>query len=177
MIKSFTSSEMLGIWRRALGLETRRRDCSVDSFEGIDSDDILLRHIRSWYLDILDTAPAHLIPTVDIADKISLSAADNLWGVIDLPDSVRRPISVRLDGWENHAVVQAAEYAAPNLRNLANRFIRPGKIAPAAVLVGRQIRVTPVDDCQALKSLICVDDPGNDLFVLDEALVNPSLSN
>lgn len=171
MIKTFSSDELLSIWRRRLGLDTVRTDCSVKVYEGIDLDDLLRRSLRQWYLDLLDSAPHHLLPVSDIASEATVNNAfDTTWSDIQLPASARRPLSVRLKGWNVETNVISHDEASNILCRMASPFGRPGPNAPLAIRRENGISATPASD--SVLSVRVVNDPGEAEFILDESLLS-----
>ena len=165
---SFTKNEMLALWRRCLGFDTIRTDCTVSSYEGIYVDDIITRHMRQWYLHLLDTAPAHLVPTADFAESASLTIGSDGWGRIELPEGARRPISIKLSGWNVAAQVISDEKAEPILARMASPFAMPGPCSPLA-FYRHGLRINPA--IGNIEGLIAVADPGPERFDLDESLI------
>lgn len=168
---TLSSSEMLALWRRHLGLSPSRRDCSVEIVEGIDVDDIIAQRIRSWYLDLLDNAPPCLLPTRDYSPDVRMTLSlDSPWGEIALPPQARRPLSVCLKGWVTDAPVLSPAQAAPRIARMASPFGMPGPCEPLAIRGPDGIvRVTPL--AGPVSSLIAVDDPSPDAYTLDPSLL------
>lgn len=167
MVK-YTSDEMLAAWRRALGLETTRTDCTVTAFEGIDVDSLIRQKMRRWYVGLLDRAPLHLVPVECYVD-VQMSAGRDGWGTVSLPAGARRPLEVMLTEWHNPARVLAPEEAAPAVARMASPYGLPGTARPLAVLGSGCIRVYPAKG--KVERLIAVADPGPDAYVLDESLM------
>ena len=161
---------MLAVWRRELGFDTRRADCSVSSYEGIDVDDLIMRRMRRWYLDVLDNARPGLVPTADVASQTSVSNDGAGWAVVRFPPSVRRPLSIRLKGWENTAPVMTPHQASAALQRMASPFGKPGACNPLAIIrPDGTVKAYPYGS--AAESAIAVTDPGPDTYILDESLL------
>lgn len=168
---SLSKQQMLEIWRKRLGLQPRMADCSVAAFEGIDLDDLIAARMREWYLGLLDNAPAHLIPTADIASDVAIRLDDSpLWLTVSLPDSIRRPLSVKLKGWMVSVPVLSVEEAATTVARMASPYARPGVYAPLAVISPMGLRVTPA--AGLVEELIAVSDSGPESYILDESLLS-----
>lgn len=177
-MKTYTKSQMLEIWRRNAGLSTRRPDCSVEVYEGIDFDDILVREMRRWYLGVLDTAPVAQVPVRNFAFDATLLSDVKLSpprSLAVMPGNARRPLSVRLDTWLTDAVPVTPEEARTRLERLASPYSAPGPRTPLAVIVPEGLMLFPAGNL--LRSLMAVSDPGPDEYVLDEALLPPPSRN
>ena len=167
---TLSKSEILAIFRREIGLDPRRTDCSITVREGLDVDDILLRHIRRWYLNLLDSAPPELLPTGDVASKSGLTLRpDSPWGSVALPQEARRPLRIKLKGWVNDAAVTSPDKAAASVSRMASPFGKPGNYEPLAVAEGHTILVCPPSGI--VESLTAIIDPGEDTYILDESLL------
>lgn len=168
---TLTKNEMLALWRKSHGLDTLRADCSVEAVDGIDIDAWLEPKMRRWYLNLLDTAPAHLVPVGEFGRSSSVTVTASPVGAIVPPAAVRRVLSVKLQGWQRPVVPVSEEEAAGRLGRLASPFFRPGRNEPLAVVrADGTLLVAPVD-VPVVESLRCVADPGEDVYQLDETLL------
>lgn len=161
MIKTYSHQEMLKIWRRNIGLEPLRADCTIEAYEGIEINDIIGRRMRKWYLELLDTAPAHLLPLEDVGAQSSVAGR-----VVSLPANARRPLSVKLKGWPRAALIAVEARPArisPNYGDIS------GRRWPTARRAGGVLEVSP--EGTAVESLVAVVDPGPDTYILDESLL------
>ena len=166
---TLSQSEMLALWRRNLGLEPRRTDCSITAYEGIDIDDIILRQMRRWYLNLLDTLDPHLIPTADVAARAAISPRQGGGCEVKPPVGVRRPLTVKLRGWQFHAPV-LRNVSPERLGSFRSPFLKPGPRTPLAVLSpDGTILAFPAGD--VIEELRAVIDPGPDTYTLDESLL------
>lgn len=170
-MKTYSSAEMLAIWRTRLGLQTSRTDASVVIFEGIDTDAHISRRMRLWYLDLLRTADPSLLPTADVARQATLSAFSPATRLISLPDGALRPLLVKMQGWISPVVPLAGEPAARAIARLASPYAQPCTEAPLAACITATLLVGPVET-PVIESLTAVVDPGPDRYVLDESLLN-----
>ena len=168
---SFSSSEMLAYWRRALGFDTSRPDCDISIYEGIDVDGIIRVRMRQWYLRQLDTALPCMVNHEDVASRCSMAPSKHVAdaALITLPADARRPMSVKLSGWEVPAPVVTPSEAAQRIKRMASPFGRPGCCDPLALKTEAGIEVYPARG--TLQSLRAVVDPGEDLYILDEFLL------
>lgn len=163
---------MLKLWRSAAGLEPLRSDCSVERIEGIDADAIIGPRMRAWYLRLLDTAPAALLPVADVAGELVLTP-DRAGGSATavMPQRVRRLLDVRLTGWLNAALPRDAAAAARRCRMGLNPYLRPGLTHPMCLTDGHTMRVEPFEDGDIVAAARAVCDPGPERYTLDESLL------
>lgn len=171
MLASFTSSEMLRLWRVAAGLEPLRADCTVEIVEGIDTDAMILNRMRAWYLKLLDTAPAQLLPVADIAPDLHLAHAPGGAATATMPARARRIIDIRLSSWMQPAEPHTDTAAV--LRLAANPYCAPGPHSPACTATGRHLLLTPA--CAHTDTVVramAVTDPGPETYILDETLLD-----
>lgn len=168
-MKNYTSTEMLALWRRALGLEIARTDCTVEVFEGIDLNADILSRMRRWYLSLLDTAPPELLPVADFAQTATITPRSDGGCDIALPAKARRILAVKLSGWKNQAVPLSLTDALPRLVRMASPFAGPGPCQPLAILEAGSLRVYPAAD--KIELLLAVSDPGPEAYILDETLL------
>ncbi|MEZ3525578.1 MAG: hypothetical protein K1V77_08475 [Muribaculaceae bacterium] len=167
MLLTLTHSEMLKLWRTRAGLEPRRTDCTVERVEGIDADTIIEPRMRAWYLHLLDTAPAELLPVDDAAASISLAG-----GCGTLPPHVRRLLALRLSSWSTTAIPASAEHAARIAALARNPYSAPGTSQPACTVAARRISVAPWHTGDIVVMATAVSDPGPDTYILDESLLS-----
>jgi len=169
----YSSAEMLAIWRRRLHLGSSRADASVAEFEGIDTDALLLDRIRSWYLQLLDTAPPALLRVSETGRQCTLTMVGTTHALILPPSECRRVLSLKLQGWQRHVQPVTSDSAEGEkmLSRLASPYSRPGNGNPTAVLMtDGSITAAPVD-IPIVESLRAVTDPGPDKYILCPALL------
>lgn len=172
MLLTLTHSEMLKLWRTAAGLEPLRSDCRVERVEGLDADAIIEPRMRAWYLHLLDTAPAGLLPVADVADEIVLTPGlGRAAATATLPARVRRLLSVRLTGWRNQALPSAVGDASRRCAMSLNPYLQPGPCHPMCVAGGRRLELRPFEDGDIVLEATAVVDPGSESYVLDESLL------
>jgi hypothetical protein len=95
MIQTLSKSEMLEMWRRHCGVEPLRLDATVTRTDGPDVDALLTQQMRTWYVELLATAPESLLRVTDVKAKTSVSfAAGDGMAVISVPQSVVRVLRV-----------------------------------------------------------------------------------
>lgn len=178
MLVSLNLTQLLEYRRVAAGLKFLRSDCSIELTDGIDIDGADAASLRHRYLQLLDTAPAHLLPTANVAPQITLTLGAGFRGEAKLPPSCRRLLNIRLSTWMRPALPERREEydLSPRRRKELNPLTCPGPSEPVAVTEadGRVTVIPAVKNC-TVASAIAVVDPGEDTFTLDESLL-PALA-
>ncbi len=180
MIVSLNLSQMLEYRRVAAGLKFLRSDCTVELVDGIDIDATDSASLRSLYLQVLDTAPAHLLPTSDLASQISLHLDAGFRARAKLPAACRRLLNIRLSNWLRPAFpVSREEYdSQPRRRKELNPFTTPGTLEPVAIIeADGTLTLMPAMKNPTVACAIAVVDPGEGTFTLDESLLPLLTSN
>ncbi|MDO4319692.1 MAG: hypothetical protein Q4C34_03880 [Bacteroidales bacterium] len=165
----YTKSQMLSLWRNALGIDTLRSDMTLSRVDGIDIDAYIGRRMRLWYLGLLDTAPLDRLTLTDIAAGVT-AVADGCCARIDLPDGCRRVASVALAGWQRAVGPVGGDEARRVMARAASPYTLPGICEPAVVACGRSLLCMPATT-PTVASLMAVIDPGPESYVLDESLL------
>lgn len=164
--------QMLAHWRRAHGHEAARSDCSVEIFEGMDTQVSMSAKMRQWYLRMLDTAPLRYVTLTDISGRISAErTGDGTWRV-DLPQDVRRLVSLRLQGCAHDAAVRPRGDDDRGEALQANRYSRSGQWQPKAVAEAGGRTVTLY--CRGMNTAVitearAVTDPGDETYEFNES--------
>ena len=86
---TLTKDQIIKSRRIADGFDYTLNGSSVESTTGIDLDAYLERDIRQRYLELIDTAPPHLLAPGNIASQCSLSTAQGA-ATISTPANCRR---------------------------------------------------------------------------------------
>lgn len=163
--------QMLALWRRRLGFDELRDDCSVEVFEGRQVNDLIATAMRSWYLRLLDSADSRLLPVKTVSYVDFFSAGRNLLRIVPA-DNVRRIIAIEAPRWDHPVAPIPFKDAADALNLLKGPFGAPSPSAPLAVDTGfRHILAAPLEPSDAF-SLLGIADPGSDRYILDEVLLD-----
>ena len=170
-MKTFTKSEMLALWRQSLGLVTVNQSCTIEAVEGLDVDNLISGYMRLWYLNLLDTAPAHLCPITNAARQASVSKQD-MFGLITLPKGTRRVLSVRMSSWLRQAEALTSDEAGDRIARIPSPFGRPGVNDPLAITSPQGLQVFPAANDDIIETLMVIADPGEELYILDEVLLS-----
>lgn len=170
---TLTKDQIIKSRRIADGFDYTLNGASVESTTGIDLDAYLERDIRQRYLELIDTAPPHLLAPGNIASQCSLSTAQGA-ATISTPANCRRVFDVRLGGWLRPCAVLPPELAEATIRARSNPYAAATPANPVAVeLPGRtdggspSIMAWPAGS--AITAVNAATDPGPDLYILDEA--------
>ncbi len=178
-MKSFSETEIITLWRRVLGFDPTRTDCTVEAVDGIGIDEWIRPRIRQWYLNLLDTAPARLLPVNEFGRAAGITVMGHSIALITTPDSARRVISLKLQGWSRAIVPVAESLASDQLARLASPYGKPGNGNPLAVIrADGSILAAPVD-IPVVESLRAVADTSPGTYTFDESLIAsiPKLNN
>lgn len=102
----YSYDEMVELWLLHRYHETARTDAQVVRADGIDLRRLAADEMRSWFMNLLDTAPRELLDPDDISDvaPVPVRLTDGRLA-ITLPESCRRVVGVRLAGWERSATI------------------------------------------------------------------------
>lgn len=167
----YTKEQMLAIWRRRLGFDEVREGCTVESFDGHAVDDAIAGAMRRWYLGLLDTAPAALVPVGRVAGAVATIAGSRLVKAV-LPSACRRVLSVEAARWNCPALPVGGDRAAAALARLSSPYGVPDDSQPLAMIAdgGRALLLAPLEDADAF-TITGVVDPGPDEYDLDESLL------
>lgn len=165
-MKEFTAAQMLRIWRRHLGLDSVRVDCTVEAFDGADIDALITDAMRAWYLELLDTAPLHLVPTGRATVRSTSVLANSLMHITVGPE-VRRVVDIESPRWSRPAAIMARA----GMEVVMSRAMSPYcEWWPWAAVQGRDIIAAPLEESDAF-TVTAVIDPGADKYILDQTLV------
>ncbi len=158
MLKTYTHTEMLSIWREKLGFDISRNDCTIEQFELLDVNSIIARRMRLWYLGLLDSASPALLPLKSISPTVRLHES---YVSISLPDNCRRITMVSVGGWL--ADIKTDDAYIPRI---ASDYMNPH-----AVIVGKTLLVGLCYSSETLK-IEAILDPGENSYILDEFLLS-----
>lgn len=168
MLRTYSQSEMLALWRRALGLETTVMGVDVETFEGIDCSTAIIDRMRRWYLGLLDTADPRLLPLESLSLTPSRNGRAVMAGVV-LPADVRRVVWVNCPGWCRGVAPVSPVLAERRLGRLASPYACPADGEPLAVSLPGRVEVAPWT--QGAIELLVVREPAADRYVLDDSLL------
>lgn len=167
MLHTYSQSEMLAHWRRAFGMEPSLTGVDIETFEGMDISSMILIHMRRWYLNLLDTAPDSTLP-VETLSLTATVAGSAVAPRVQLPQKVRRILTVEVPGWIHPVVPQKLVDSGPILSRMASPFGRPSALCPFAAIDGTSLFVAPTD---GRVDVVAVTDPGPQVYILDESLL------
>lgn len=130
--------------------------CSGCACDGIDLRRLAADEMRSWFMNLLDTAPRELLDPDDISDvaPVPERLADGRLA-ITLPESCRRVVGVRLAGWERSATILTDRESAA-ARRQCSPMSRAGSHCPVAVVDGRRLIMSPSEPPEVEQLLVCL---------------------
>ena len=169
-----TKDEMLALWMRRHFLEPLRSDCVVSRSDGVDTEAIAIDEMRRWYVRMLHEAPAEMLAPRNVALTVAMRRSPQGTGIIMLPDNVVRVVAVKLSIWEREATIVTGDDALCRVQ--CNRYSRGGVARPVAVVwpggrlelfsLGSEVSMPMVE------TLLVVEDPGREKYVMDERLLD-----
>ncbi len=165
-----STDEMLSQWRMRRALEPLRSDCTIERIDGIDIDTFLKMEMRDWYLNLLDTAPAHLLMLTDITSNVSVSRNNDQSAIITLPQGCRRVIQLSIDCCDNPVEIVAAD--SPLAMCQLNPFSRSGSIAPVAIVHHDRVIIYAGSNNFNISHMLCIMEPDDGFYELDEAALS-----
>lgn len=170
-MKTYTETEMLAIWRSRLGFDEVHTGCTVESFDGHDVDSRIRQAMRAWYLRLLDTAQARLLPCEQVE-----AASTQVYGrrqlLIRLPDRCRRPLRMHADRWCSAASPDSSERTLVDLQRLASPFGWPDDSCPIVCLLPDGAVVAAPLEPDNDFSIYAVVEPADGSYTLDESLLD-----
>lgn len=167
---TYTQEEMLAIWRTRLGFDELRTDCTVERYDGLDVNAGILAAMRAWYLNLLSTAPAQLLPVRQFSPATS-AAGSSLLRLVPPPEC-RRVLEVSSPRWACPAEPQSRRDVAGLLAGLSSPYAEAAPGLPVAAVCGDgSLLAAPLDEDSAV-TLTGVADPGPDTYILDPSLLS-----
>lgn len=170
MTVTYSPERMLEYWRMYRAALPARHDCEVACIEGYDTDAWLTAEMETWFRALMERAPLQWFDPVDISDRVTVSLTTSGAASAALPQCVVRPVRVRLQGWEQPAVIEFDPQSAMARLQL-NPLTRAGCCCPVAVLHGTEMMLyTPPQGSmpQMAELLALCRNPGDD-FTVDSA--------
>ncbi len=169
-MKKYTSQEMLEAWRRRLGFDDARLDCTVERFDGRDVNAVITDAMRQWYLGLLDTAPAHLLPRRKAACTVDAVDATRRLGRAALPEDARRVIEASSGHWILNARPTDFAEALPRLYAIASPYINASAADPLLIVGDSAIYAAPAEQGDTI-TLSIIAPPADGSYELDESLM------
>lgn len=180
MIESFSTDRLLELYAGLRHHETGRDDCQVTLLPapgtGASLRRLLIDEMHAWYLRMLDSAPVHLLPVLDYSGQCVAARSPQGAVRLTLPATVRRVVSLRIDGWERDAQL-ITDPSSPLALRQANPYACGSTAHPVAVAQedGRTWMLYPSPAGSApveVSRLMAVPEPEPDLYRLDRALLD-----
>lgn len=175
MLLHLTNSELLDYRLQMAGYEPANLDFTIERTDGINVDAIVANRLRRWYVEQLHTAPLCYLPVEDVAAEAAVTPGKIPNScIVTLPDGCLRPQSISFEGWTSEVTVLPEEQYHNIVRAQDNQYLRASADYPVAALCPgrpRSIIAFPTSGGK-LTSLIAVKDPGDNIYILDETLLN-----
>lgn len=170
---TYTSTEILNLWKTLMHLQPVRRDCTVERDDGIDLDSLLEIHIKQWYAQLLETAPATWLPIEDVKADCTVSIDDNLVVTANLPAQCVRPVEWKLKGWE-HSVTHFLQPDTPEAKVQQCKWTRGRSHCPAVVDMGNTLLLFSGEPSRipSLEISRCVVRPANGTYCFHAAAIS-----
>ncbi|MDE6117620.1 MAG: hypothetical protein K2G33_08955 [Duncaniella sp.] len=158
-------SRMLAAWKLHRALEPVRNDSAVTRTDGIDIDELLSAEMDLWYVNLLLTAPEHLLVPRDLSGVAGLERTERGATVVPLPADTLRVPEVKLSSWGVPATVVLPD--TPAAMRQCYPYTRATADAPVAVKCGNELRLYPAavqgDTIESLRCIVYV--PGEYEFM------------
>lgn len=135
---SYSEAEMLQLWKTKMNLQPALRECVIERADGVDIDELLTMHIRLWYANLLETAPAEWLPQENFATILRPQADDNGRVDVVLPSRSVRPVVWKLQEWKCPITeFHSPESAVAKLQQ--SPYMRGNPSAPVGVLCANKL--------------------------------------
>ncbi len=173
MMLNLTEQEMLDLWKLRLGLTQARRDCTVEREDGINVDALLLSDIRLWYARTLASAPAHLLPVEDVAEKVFADIGTDGTITVNLSDNCVRPLCWHVEGWERDVTTFHSPDSLIAMQQSV-KWLRGNEARPVAVLHGSVLKLYSVDPGLGggIDKALCVVRPADGSYQFGSELIS-----
>lgn len=179
MLLNLTKQEMLKRRRLVDGLEPSSSLAAIERTDGISLDAMLLEDLRLWYMNLLDTADPQHLPCRDVKAECTASIVAPAAAIaVTFPAAARRPVSIRIRGWQRSAMILGHEHYDAVLRRQFNPYTAAAAGSPVAVTVPRarpdtphQVLVWPKIAGNFIDEATAIIDPGPESYILDESLL------
>lgn len=162
---TYNSTEILNLWKTIMHLEPVRRDCMIERDDGIDIDALLTLHIRQWYAQLLETAPAEWLPIEDVKNDCRLNLGNDQVVTATLPPQCVRPVEWKLKGWQ-HSVTHFLKPGDPEAIVQQCEWTRGRSHCPAVIDMGNTMQLFSAasNSLPTLEVARCVVRPADDIY-------------
>lgn len=170
LMMDLSEQQMLDLWKLHSGYVTPRRDCEIERDDDVELDTLLLYRIKTWYANLLLTAPPDLLPTEDVSKLCSITVGSDGVARMLLPGHCVRPLAVRLDCWNREVTEFHQPGSHADLRQSVT-WLRGNAAMPVAVVHGNELWLYSVADGSTAKvdKMVCVVRPADGSYRLSEA--------
>lgn len=170
MIRDYSRSEMLEIWRRRAGFETTEESCNVEVYDGMDVNEFLEQRMRRWYLGLLDRGDSRLTPVEDVRSSCHTEANAGGCTKLSVPLMTRKLISCRLPGWKRAAAPEEGTTAV--LKRESNPYCRADSLHPRVLKFENYYLCFPAasPDFGIPDEVLVTTDTGPELYRVDDSV-------
>lgn len=166
-----TRAEMVREWRLRHLMEPLSDECLTERTDGNGVDELTERIIDDWYLRLLDTADASLLPVEELKGEVVPRLLPDGSVVIKLPERVRRVVRVRLRGWLRDAELLGSDQVMKR-RLQESEYVRGGSHLPTAIAGMGEVRLFSAQGAEAeVETIECVIEPEAGVYVMDRSLL------
>lgn len=136
-----TPAQLLPMWRqRAFPEPVAEQPGGLTPVYGIDLEQWLTARMTDWYLNLLDTAPLHLLAPVSATGGMASTILDDGTGHLIPPEGFRRLVQFRLQGWKRDATI-VTDPDSPIARRQDSPYSRGGVHKPVVVVTPGGLRI------------------------------------
>ncbi|MCM1320096.1 MAG: hypothetical protein NC217_06900 [Muribaculaceae bacterium] len=169
MLTSYTESSLIAHYRQIHGISATYNDESDNNFNAL-----LRQRLRSWYANLLLTAPAERLPTRDLRTRIERARLIPNGMMITLPQEGARLVSVKAPEWAAPITTFHSIGSPAHLRQ-RNYWLQSTPDDPVGVLDGDILYIygiathTSANPLTNLEYLIMTAAPEDGTYQFDDA--------
>ena len=171
MIRDYSRSEMLEIWRKRAGFETAEESCNVEVYDGMDVNQFLEQRMRRWYLELLDRGDQRVTDVEDVYASCHTEPYSGGCSKLSVPLMTRKLISCRLPGWKRAAAPEEGTTAL--LAREGNPYCRADSLHPRVLSFQNYYLCFPAanPDFRIPEEVMVTTDTGPELYRVDDGVL------
>lgn len=168
---SLTERQMLELWKSRIPIAPTLSDCTLERYDGVEVDTFLIQRIREWYAEMLATGVPQFLPHADVVDKLGVTVSDDKVVEVILPESVVRPVEIKMQSWRAPLTTFLEPDDYPALLQ-AYDHTRSRRRRPVAVQYSDRLLLYSAGSTDdVLERAVCVIRPPEGTYMFDEALL------